>query len=62
MPTKAGIQKGFPETLDSRLRGNNNIIECNAIFLARLLARFRNWRLSVECEPANRPLDRESKQ
>jgi hypothetical protein len=23
MPAKAGIQQGFPETLDSRLRGND---------------------------------------
>jgi hypothetical protein len=24
MPAKAGIQQGFPDTLDSRLRGNDN--------------------------------------
>jgi hypothetical protein len=37
MPAKAGIQKGFPEALDSRLRGNDSMVECNAIFVARLV-------------------------
>src|SRR5271163_1263535 len=36
MPAKAGIQS-FTEPLDSRLRGNDNMIECNAIFMTRLL-------------------------
>jgi hypothetical protein len=27
MPAKAGIQKGFPEALDSRLRGNDTTVD-----------------------------------
>ena len=31
MPAQAGIQKSFPEALDSRFRGNDNMIERDAI-------------------------------
>ena len=37
MPAKAGIQKRFPEALDSRLRGNDNMIECDGIVMTGLV-------------------------
>jgi hypothetical protein len=61
MPAKAGIQKRFPEALDSRLRGNDNMIEGNAIFVAPGSCSFRTRQFSCGCEPADRPLDRELK-
>ena len=57
---ESGHLETFSQALDSRLRGMT-MIECDAIVLTGP-ARFRDWRLSVECEPADRSLDRESKQ
>jgi hypothetical protein len=31
MPTKAGIQQGFSQTLGSRLRGNDTMIERDSV-------------------------------
>jgi hypothetical protein len=47
MPAKAGIQKRFAEALDSRLRGNDTVIQ---------------WRLTFGCAQADRPFDHGSKQ
>jgi hypothetical protein len=58
---ESGHLETFSQALDSRLRGMTTMIECDAIVLTGP-ARFRDWRLSVECEPADRSLDRESKQ
>jgi hypothetical protein len=30
MPAKAGIQQGFAETQDSRLRGNDKLVESDS--------------------------------
>jgi hypothetical protein len=60
MPAKAGIQKAQPSRWIPACAGMT-MIECNAIVMTGR-ARFRDWRLSVECEPAGPPLDRESKQ
>jgi hypothetical protein len=34
---ESGHLETFPQALDSRLRGNDNMIECNAIFMIRRL-------------------------
>ena len=55
MPAKAGIQKRFPQALDSRLRGNDNMIECNAIVMIR---RLRVSAIGGSASDANRQIAR----
>jgi hypothetical protein len=52
---ESGHLETFPQALDSRLRGNDNMIECNAIFMIR---RLRVSAIGGSASDANRQIAR----